>query len=225
MTKYKHKVMIIEDEEHLRKNFFSYLTMFYEEVFEAGNGMDALKIYNDKKPDILLVDINLPKMNGIEFIKKIREKDLNTKIIILSACSDKDYLLEANSLKLIKYLVKPIDRKELKEAFLLANKELEEYIFYNKKIIKLGELCMYDRDLKILKIDNNEINLTLNEQKLLEMFIDNKNRVIKYDEISNYVYNGEYNIDVIKNQIRRLRKKLPESIIENLSSVGYKLNC
>jgi two-component system response regulator VanR len=73
-----------------------------------------LQLYEKYKPDIIITDIQMPKLNGLEFVKRIRQKDKKTQIIIITAFCDKDYLLKAIELGLVKYLVKPVKKKSLK---------------------------------------------------------------------------------------------------------------
>ncbi len=120
-------ILFIEDEESILKKFVKYLSNRFKNVYGTTNAEDALEIYADKKPDIMMVDIHLPKMNGLEFIDIIRQKDLSTKIIILTAYNEIDYLLSATSLKLIDYLVKPIKRDTLNKSLLKAIDEIKNF--------------------------------------------------------------------------------------------------
>ena len=89
----------------------------------ASTGLEALEIYKKHKPNILLLDINMPGLNGLELTKQIREQDKLTRIIILTAHLEQDKLLFAAELNLTKYLPKPISRLQLKEALNEATKQ------------------------------------------------------------------------------------------------------
>lgn len=117
-----YSILYAEDDKEVRKNYVIYLESYFDKIYEADNGKDALIIYKDRKPDILLLDISMPLMNGIDTIKRIREVDNTTPIIILSAHSDKEFLFDAIKLNLVDYLVKPINRSEFK---LIIEKTLE----------------------------------------------------------------------------------------------------
>ncbi|MGB5793051.1 response regulator transcription factor [Poseidonibacter sp.] len=121
---YPYKILFVEDEEATRKNYVTYLKMLFSEVYEAKDGEIAYQLYKEKKPDILILDVNIPKLNGLELLEKIRENDYTTKAIMCTAHSDQNFLLQAVSLQLTKYLVKPVSRQELKEALDLAISEL-----------------------------------------------------------------------------------------------------
>lgn len=222
MNKYTYNVLVVEDENQARENFVSYLSMFYENVFEANNGEEALEIYRTKKVDIILLDINIPKISGLEVARQIREKDLMTKIIVLTAHSEKSFLLEAMGLKLTKYLLKPVNRKDLKEAFELAISELKKFeVILNEEIV-LREFYSYSFSTKILKFKNQEINLTQKEQLLFEYLVKNRNKICLYDEL--LVYTDISTLDGLKNLIKRLRNKFEDVLILNISGIGYKIN-
>lgn len=132
-----YKILIIEDEQETRQNYALYLKTLFNEVYEAQDGEKGYQIYQEINPHIMIVDINLPKLNGLELLKKVRQNDQSTKAIMLTAHTDKDFLLEATTLKLNRYLVKPVNRKDLKEALTTAVKELENYRFSSIKKIHI----------------------------------------------------------------------------------------
>ncbi len=121
---YPYKILFVEDEKATRENYVLYLKMLFNEVYEAKDGEEAYQLYKDKKPDIMIIDINIPKLNGLELLKKIRVNDYSTKAIMLTAHSEQKFLLKAVSLQVTRYLVKPVSRKELKEALNASLNEL-----------------------------------------------------------------------------------------------------
>ena len=225
-SSYPYKLLLVEDEKAIRENYVTYLKMLFSEVFEAEDGEKAYEIYKSKKPDILIIDINIPKLNGLELLEKIRENDHTTKAIILTAYTDKSFLLKAASLKLTKYLVKPVNRKELNETLELTVNELLKYNITTLKRIELVDNYSWDLEIKELMKHNTIVNLTNKEKVLLELLLSHKNRVFTYDEIYNYVWDFDEDITLngLKNIIKRIRKKLPENIIQNIFNEGYKIN-
>lgn len=223
---YPYKILFIEDEEATRVNYVSYLKTLFCEVYEADDGEKAYKLYKEKKPDIMIVDINIPKISGLELLKKIRESDHKTKAIMLTAHTKKNFLLDAASLKLTKYLVKPISRKELKDALDLTISELSTYSILDIKKIDLPENHFWNSGLKELKHHNSLVELTSKERSLLELLFSHKNRVFTYDEIFEFVwdYEDDVSINSLKNMIKRLRKKLPQNLIVNIFNEGYRAN-
>ncbi|PHS56191.1 MAG: DNA-binding response regulator [Sulfurimonas sp.] len=225
-TKYPYSILFVEDEKAIRDNYVSYLKMFFKEVYEAEDGEVAYNIYKTYKPQILLIDINIPKISGIDLLKKIRENDHSTKAIILTAFANTNYLLEAASLKLTKYLIKPINRKELNDALKLSISELLRFNTLSTKIINLKNSFIWNNDLEELNCNNKLIRLTNKEKKVFVLFVNNINKILSTNEIIYEVWNNENegNSTGLKTIIKNLRKKLPRNSIENIFGIGYKLN-
>lgn len=219
-------LLFIEDEEYLRECYVNFVKKDFDIVFEAKDGKEALEIYNKEKPSILVVDINIPKINGLDVLSKIRENDLNTKVIMLSSEINKEYLLRASELKLTKFLQKPCELEKLKNSIYDALKELENYEFIENKIIKLKENLTWNPKTKELFLKDKQINLSKNEKLIIEFFINNKNLIISYESLLIEIWD-EYsseNKNLVKSAIKKLRKKLPENSIENIYGQGYKFN-
>ena len=112
---YKPTVLYAEDDPQSRQNYAFVLEEYFSNVYIAKDGKEALDIYYNKKPDILLLDISMPYINGLEVATKVRKENKNIPIIMLTAHADKENLLAAIPLKLTDYLLKPIDDKNLKK--------------------------------------------------------------------------------------------------------------
>ena len=179
------KILYVEDDEIARENGIEYLQNFFEQIYEASDAIKALQLYEKYQPDIIITDIQMPKLNGLEFVKRIRQKDKKTQIIIITAFCDKDYLLKAIELGLVKYLVKPVCEKEFEEALFLCVNSLQNN---ESNIIKLDENSYFDIFNKNLLINEEIIKLRTKEILFLELLIKNKNRYVSYEEIENYVW-------------------------------------
>ncbi len=220
-------ILYAEDEVETRINYSNYLKRHFKETYVVDNGEDALKYYEKYKPNILLLDINMPIINGLEVAKKIRQKDKKTRIIILTAQLQRDKLLFAAELNLTKYLPKPISRSNLKLAL---NEAVEQYKELNGtlELIKLDENTSWNIQTKKLSCENQETKLTKHEILLLELLSSKKDRVFSLDEISLHLWDDildlESSTTKLKDIIKRLRKKLPKNSIENIYGAGYKLN-
>ena len=223
---YPYKILFVEDEKAIRENYITYLKTFFAEVFEAEDGVKAYELYKLKKPDIMIVDINIPKLNGLELLERIRENDYTTKAIMLTAHTNKSFLLKATTLKLTKYLVKPVSRKDLNEALESTINEILKYSVMSIQKIELSENYSWNMELKELKHHNHIIELTNKERTLLELLFSHRNRVFTYEEIFEYVwgYDESITLNGLKNMIKRLRKKFPENTILNIFNEGYKIN-
>ena len=222
-NKYKNiKILYVEDDEIARENGIEYLENFFEIIYEASDAIKALQLYEKYQPDIIITDIQMPKLNGLEFVKRIRQKDKKTQIIIITAFCDKDYLLKAIELGLVKYLVKPVKEKEFEEALFLCVNSLQED---NSNIVKLDVDSYFDTFNKNLVIKNEIIKLRTKELIFLELLIKNKNRYVSYEEIENYVWSDlVMTKDALKTLVKNLKTKIPKDLIMNLTNSGYKID-
>ncbi|MDQ7045021.1 MAG: response regulator transcription factor [Sulfurimonas sp.] len=222
--KLKYSILFIEDEKDIRDNYTRYLKRHFSRVYEAEDGEDGYKIYKEKKPEIIILDINLPKLNGLELLKKIRLTDQTTKVIMLTAYSDTKYLLDAAELKLVKYLVKPITRNDLKSALEMAVQEFSNFDIVSKKVINLKDGLRWDSEESRLYRDGLEILFTKKEILIIALLFSSPNKIFTYEDIIMEVW-GDYEIDnlsPLKTIIKNIRKKLPKDTVINVFGVGYK---
>ncbi len=162
----KIKVLYVEDDEIARENGIEYLENYFENIYEASGALTALKLYETVKPDIIITDIQMPKLNGLEFIKRVRQKDKKVQVIVLTAYSHKDYLFTAIELQLVKYLIKPIKEKEFEEALKSCIQSIETD---NSNIISLKENCIFDIYNQTLVCNDEIVKLRTKELDLLTL--------------------------------------------------------
>lgn len=214
------KVLYVEDEDNIRLNAISYFKRMFNHVYEASNAYEALEIFKDKKPHIIITDIKMPQMSGLEMIEKIRKEDKKVHIIILTAFTQTSYLMKAVELGLVKYLVKPIQHDTLLPVLLQCAKNLNE----NKSNIKsISKDCIFDTFNKTLFYKQEIIKLTKNERDFLNLLCLNDNSV-SYEEIEQTIwYDSIMSDDAIRSLVRNLRRKLPKDSLLNISKIGYKI--
>ncbi len=212
------KVLYAEDDEGIRKIIIEILELFFSKVVSVENGLKALKELSNNNYDVLIFDVSMPKLDGIETIKKIRKTNKKIPIIILSAHTEQEYLWKVVELKITKYLAKPCDKDTFIKALEQASLEL---INFNKKII-IHENCTYNPFNKTLDLDGNSVKLSKNESKLLEYFTSHINQIVTFNKI--YYYLWEFDApskEAIKFIIKGLRKKIGKNIIKNIYGIGY----
>ncbi len=132
------KILYVEDDINLNKEYQSFFERRCDELFVAYNGEEGFNSFLENKPDIIITDLRMPKLNGIDMIQKIRKLDKDILIIITTAFNEQDYLLEAINLGVSRYVLKPFNRKLLKQVIdetitFINIKKNEEYY---KKITK-----------------------------------------------------------------------------------------
>ena len=124
-------VLYVEDEDGIRNNIQEILKYLFKDTFSAKNAQEAYARYLTNKPDLIISDIKMPGETGIDFIKKIRVNDSKTRIIITSAFTDLEYMLQATELHLIKYIIKPITEDKLMDALESFIKSYDDNKIYN----------------------------------------------------------------------------------------------
>ena len=214
-------ILYVEDDEQVRKNAVEYLKRICKNVLEAANGKDAIGIWKDEKPDIIITDISMPRLNGLDMASYIRAHDSDVQIIIATAYADTEYLMQAVELQLVKYLIKPITKEKLLSALDQSIKMIDDK---SKFSLQLSKKCSYNAYSQIIICGTKEMKLTKNEYLFMDLLSHHHSRVVRYEEIENAIwpYDG-MSQDAIRSLVRTIRKKLPDGVIENVSGIGYKL--
>jgi DNA-binding response OmpR family regulator len=226
----KPTLLYAEDDQESRENYAFILKPFFSDIFLASNGKDALDLYYEKQPDIMLLDISMPLLNGIELAKHIRKDDPNTSIIMLSAHSDREILLEAVGLKLEAYLIKPVDDVQLNETIEKLIRETRA-----DTTIPIRENLVWDRNNANLLYKDQELKITKKERLMLQVLTRQAEKYVSHDELIFHIWPDEipdhsHNNKLIQ-LIYRFNKKIMEEtssdihLVENTYTLGYKLNC
>lgn len=237
LNDYKNRVRIlcIEDEELAANKIVKILSKTYKEIILAKNGEEALDIYKnsylENNPiDIVISDINMPKMNGIEFLERVREFDDSLPFIYVSANLNLETLLQLVKLDIINFIQKPVDIEELIKSVdkVILNKYKTLFFKNNHldKKVNVGEKLSWDMDTKTLFENDEILKLTKNEILLIELLVKNQNSVVTTENIINYIWEESTNNSTIanlKNLISRLRIKIPRLNMENIYGLGYKI--
>ena len=218
-----HTVLYIEDDVGVRKHFVELLKRYFRHVYEASDGEKALSVYDTKKIDVLVSDIDLPKMDGLTLVKLIREENETLPIVMLTAYSDREKLLKALELYLVKYLIKPVEPQEFREALRLVAKKLSA----KEQDISLEDGYVWSVKKNQMHRNGEEIILLPKEQRLLELLIMHKGQCVSMGEIMLDVWEDDIDesatTDAIKYHITQLRKKLTGLTIRNIYAKGYML--
>jgi len=224
INKFKNiKLLYVEDEENLRKYAMTYFNRIFDMTYEASNVSEAFQIFKEKKPQIVITDIKMEELSGIDLLKKIRKVDEDCQLIVLSAFLDTKYLLDAIELNLVKYLTKPIDHEEI---YPVLEQCVNKILLNSKKKVFFDQDSYFDLDKKELFNESNFVKLAKNEVELLDLLCTNKSRTTKYQEIQNHIWYDSFVSDnALRVLVKKLRKKLPENTLENIPKIGYKIKC
>ena len=212
-------LLYVEDEEGIRNNIVDILQHLFKDIYVAKNAKEAYNLYEINKPDLIITDIKMPNETGIELVKKIRKRDSKVRVIISSAHTDLDYMLQATELHLVKYIIKPITELKLSEA-------LDAFIksYDNAKIYNLKEGWLFDESKSHIQTPDEEYKLTKKENQFLKLLIQ-KNRIITYEEMENIIWNEDSVMtpNAMRLFIKNFRKKLPDNALRNVQGTGYRL--
>ena len=225
----KERILIVDDEEDIRDLIEIYLKNEGYEVIKASNGIQALEIINQRIVDLIILDVMMPKLNGIDTCEKIRVS-YNTPIIMLSAKGEETDKIQGLTIGADDYLTKPFSPLEL---IARVKAQLRRFTKLNtgnagNKLLEEDRLVL---DLEMGKVykDGEEINLTPTEFSILKLLWTHKSEVFKIETIYETVWNQEYfdNNNTVMVHIRKLREKIEKDprtpdYIYTVWGVGYK---
>lgn len=213
-------LLFLEDNEVFAENTISFLKHYFKEVYHASDIKSSLAIFSDNQIDVIISDIKVKDGNGLDFIQKIRAKDQNIPIVVLSAHKDENFLFKAIPLHILSYELKPLNY----DKFLNLLRKIEDK-FLSKQAIEINKNISYDYAQRSLIVDDEFVRLTKKEMRLVELMIKNMENVVSKEAISTFVWQEEQMSDsALKNLIFRLRKKANADFIITVQDVGYKLN-
>ncbi len=202
-------LLLVENEKGIRENLYEYFNLLFQTVLVANDGVEALSLYNSNKIDLIITDIKMPNMDGIELVKTIRDKDKDTSIVIISAHTDVELLLDSIPLNLIEYVVKPLNETKISNILntFLETKDDADFI--------------YDKSRCEVIVNGEMHTLSTKENIFLDKLI-NDNRIISYAEIEENIWDEkQMSQNALRVFIKNLRKKLPENFIKNIPNFGY----
>lgn len=212
------RLLVVEDEIALQNALVTGLKSLGYKVDGAKDGREAQDLYYENYYDLIILDLNLPFIDGIDLLKDFREDNPNLNIIILSARSEVEDKVKGINLGANDYLAKPFNFEELIAR--INGLLRREFIQYNQEI-KVG-IYTLDTVNKKLKYSEEEINITPKEYDLVYLLFVNQNRCLESLELIDNLWEDESGTtEKLKVLINKLRKKLPVDIIKNKWGVGY----
>lgn len=220
----KTKLLLLEDDLTLNETIVDYFEEQGFDVVAVYDGEEALSAIYENRFDLLLLDVNVPGMNGFEVLKQIREENNSTPAIFITSLNSIDSLEEGFNSGCDDYIRKPFELKEL----LLRVQTIIKREFANNKhdVIEIDTNITFDLIANELKKDNEVIKLNLKELKLLKFFLQHPNELLVHDRIYDYVweYDEEYSDNSLRTYIKNLRKILGKERIVSLKKLGYRFN-
>ncbi len=213
------KVLLVEDEKRLAQLLREGIGDYFEAFEIAYDGIDGLKAFRKMKPDIVITDITMPKMTGLELAEKIKKESPDTPIVILSAYSDKEKLLGAIDVGVVKYFIKPFDPEELIDYLCSLADRIKK-----QSLVQLLEPFTYDLQSEQLFRKGVLVHLSKRESRFIAQLLYSPNHYLSNDVIKDRLWEGEEVSDErLRTFIKRVRQKSDKHLIENVSGQGYVL--
>ena len=216
------KILLLEDELMLQSSIFEYLETLGFNVTCFSDGLKALENLSIHNYDLLILDINVPNLNGLELMRSIYDNHTFTPTIFISADTSIDTISSAFELGAIEYLKKPF---HLKELGIRIKKEILQ-LELNKNInIQLSKNYSFSKEKDALYFNKEIQKLTNKKLQIIKYLALNIGIVITIDTLREYIWNNEPVSDgTIRTEVSRLKKVLKEDFIENIKGIGYTIN-
>ena len=216
-----HTILIVDDETRMRRVIADYLHIKGYQTVEAGDGVEALEVFYATHPDLVILDVMMPKKDGWQVCREIRETH-RTPIIMLTARGEEEDELQGFELGADEYVAKPFSLKILSariEAVLRRKGDRQDAPTDAPRL-------HIDTLAREVHVDNTLVQLTYTEFELLEYLVTNKGVALSRDRILNSVWQYDYDGDArtVDTHIKKLRSKLGESgdMIKTVRGIGYK---
>ena len=215
------KVLLVEDEDKLASLLKNAIGDSFYSFTLAKDGQEGLEKFLSISPDIIITDIMMPNLTGLEMAKEVRKIDENIPIIILSAFSESDKFLDAIDIGVVKYFIKPFDPDELLDYIESVGEKL------GSRLIKLCDGFSFNLTTKSLYKNSRYVALSKNESKFMQLLLEySDNSNIADEEVirKSLWENEEVSSERLRTFIRRLRAKTSKNLVQNIKGQGYQIN-
>jgi len=212
------KVLLVEDNQDLNNLIKEFLELKNFDVDSTMDGEEAKRYIKNIYYDLYIMDINLPNESGLELVRCIREKNINSPIIMMTSLQEPEPFVEAFENGCNEYIRKPFHFEELE---IRMNKLLKK-----QSKINIAKNIIFDFKNKELIIDNKIVNLRKKERLFLDILLKNKNDIVAKEAIIKYVWeNEEKESYPLRQLVSSLKNRIPilKNHIKSISRMGYKI--
>ena len=217
------KILLLEDDTLLNEIIEEFLEELDYEVVSTFDGQEALETIYEESFDLLLLDVNVPSLNGLDLLKGLKENNIDIPTIYITSLHTSKDMEAGFNAGADDYIKKPFHLSELN---LRINNIKRLRQIESSGLVKLNDKISYNHDSKFVIVEGIETHLSKTEAKVFEYFVKNKNKSISIEEISlnNWVYDEVPTATTIRTYIKNLRKILGKDSITNIKGIGYKIN-
>ena len=218
----KKKLLLLEDDMALNETVVDYLENLNYDIISVYDGNSAIDTIYENNFDLLLLDVNVPDINGFEILKNIREQDITTPAIFITSLNSMIDLENGFESGCDDYIRKPFALKELKLRIETILKR--EFFHQNNNKIQIDTTIYYDTNSDLLTINGKQIQLNNKDAKLLKLFLQNKDQLISHETIYSalWEYDEEISQSALRTYIKNLRKYLGKEKIVSIKKLGYR---
>ncbi|PLY07301.1 MAG: DNA-binding response regulator [Arcobacter sp.] len=216
------KILLLEDDPILNEIIEEFLLSINHNVVPIYNGQEALERIYEESFQLLLLDVNVPSLNGFDLLKSLKQNKIDIPTIFITSLHTPRDLEEGFRVGADDYIKKPF---QLSELNLRINNISRLRKIDNLGFVRINDFITYNYDTKLLVVNEADFTLSKIESKVLEFLIKNRNRTLSIEEISlnNWVYDEMPTATTIRTYIKNLRKILGKDMITNIKGIGYKL--
>lgn len=212
------KILLLEDDNLLNKAITTYLCTSGHTVKSFRDGQEALISFDKVVYDLLILDINVPNIDGLELLEIVHKKKIQTPSIFISALIDIEDISQAFELGCHDYLKKPF---HLKELTIRIDKILKT-TYIPSTHLRLSKNYSLDLDSSTLRFNGEVQILSSRQMKIITLLANNRSRVVEYELFMEYAWdNIDVEIPTIRAEVNRLKKTLKEKVIINVRNMGY----
>lgn len=231
MEKIGSKILIVDDEQPILTLLEYNLKQSNFETVKASDGEEAILMVENENPDLILLDLMLPKMDGIEVCKYLRQRSINTPIIMLTAKGEEPDRILGLEIGADDYMTKPFSPREVVarvKAVLRRTTDRTGNDEEESQVLRSRELSVHPDRYEVY-LNGNALDFTPKEFELLVYFMQNKNRVLSRDQLLSAVWNYDFAGDtrIVDVHVSHLRDKIEENtkkpvFIKTVRGIGYK---
>jgi len=219
------RVLLCEDEEDAREILSFYLNTIFEEVVVAEDGLEGLEVYRKNLErgtafDLVLTDIKMPNMDGMEMLESIHALNKDQKFIIVSAYQDEEKLLKSINLRVLGYFVKPLN---VDNVMNMLQKAKEEVLADRESNIRINNIYTYDKNEKLLYEEGKIVKLSKRETQVLDILMRAKGKIVKTNTFKEEIWGTTEKLDsTFRTVVKRLKDKVKrEDFILSRKGQGY----
>jgi DNA-binding response OmpR family regulator len=216
------KILLLEDEMMLNDAIVEFLKIHNHEVVSFFDGNRALESLKSEEYDLLILDINVPNINGLELLERLQTQKIQTPTIFISAMTGMEEIAKAYELGCYDYLKKPFHLPEL----LLHIQKIDQLLgIRDKQHIRLSQRYSFDKASETLLFDKKPVPLTKRQMQIVKLLATHQGNVVDFEMLRHYVWDDAI-IDnaTIRAEVSRLKKGLKEDFIVNIRGVGYRID-